>query len=266
MRAEGQPQPAPDEVGAALPTLPIGAEPRARSRRGARSHIVIAEELRRQIQLGMVQPGATLPSERELTRIYGAGRATIQRALNVLQGDGLVRRLRGRSGGTFVEEHVDIEHHLDLAIQRVTADRRRIEEAMAFRRLIEPVVVVEACRRRTSSDLGEIRKAQQQLRGSGTEADFMRHDDEFHAALGRATHNRYLEQTADDLRRALSDALWVLPGSNVWLEWTIREHDAILAAVSEQNAAAAATAARRHTGHTAESIRSLLAALPKGTS
>lgn len=253
MTPDGTPRATPDALPVSLP---------AGGRRGERSHVVIAEQLRRQIQLGMIPPGSALPPERELTRIYGAGRATVQQALNVLQGDGLIRRVRGRSGGTFVEEAIETELNLDVAIQRVIADRPRIEEAIAFRALIEPLVVVEACRNRSDDDLSAIRAAQTSLRGSGVESDFMRFDDEFHAALGRATNNRYLEQAAADLRHALNDAIWVLPGSDVWLERTIREHDAILAAVAGQNSSAGAAAARRHTGHTAESIRSLLAALP----
>jgi DNA-binding FadR family transcriptional regulator len=248
-------------AGAPAPPLATG-----RARRGERSHVVIAEQLRRQIHLGLIPPGAALPPERELTRVYGAGRATVQQALNVLQGDGLIRRVRGRAGGTFVEDTIESGINLDVAIQRVIADRARIEEAVQFRTLIEPLVVVEACRNRTRADLALIREAQGHLRGSGVESDFMRHDDAFHAALGRATHNRYLEGAAADLRIALNDAIWVLPGSEVWLARTIREHDEILAAVATQSMAAGAAAARRHTRHTAASINSLLAALPGGSS
>jgi GntR family transcriptional repressor for pyruvate dehydrogenase complex len=256
----GDPTMRPDEIAASFPAPSVHATP---LRRGERSHVVIAEQLRRQIQLGMIPPGAALPPERELTRIYHAGRATIQQALNVLQGDGLIRRVRGRAGGTFVEDSIETEHHLDVAIQRVIADRTRIEEAIAFRALIEPGVAVEASRRRTSDDLALIREAQEHLCGSGLESDFMRHDDAFHAAIGWATHNRYLQGAAEVVRQALNDAIWVLPGSEVWLERTIHEHDAILAAVTSQDGAAAEAAARLHSGHTAESIRSLLAALPK---
>jgi GntR family transcriptional repressor for pyruvate dehydrogenase complex len=259
MRSEGTPQATPDDGTRASPVSPLTA---ARPRRGERSHVVIAEQLRRQIHLGLIPPGAALPPERELTRVYGAGRGTIQQALNLLQSDGLIRRVRGRSGGTFVEDAIESELNLDAAIQRVIADRARIEEAVQFRTLIEPLVVVEACRNRTREDLAAIREAQAHLRGSGVESDFMRHDDAFHAALGRATHNRYLEGAAADLRHALNDAIWVLPGTDVWLARTIREHDAILAAIAKQKATAGAAAARRHTRHTAESIRSLLATLP----
>jgi DNA-binding FadR family transcriptional regulator len=261
MGPDGTSQAPPAEIAASRPASPSLGE---RPRRGERSHVVIAEQLRRQIQLGMIPPGAALPPERELTRIYGAGRATVQQALNVLRADGLIRRVRGRSGGTFVEDSIETEHNLDVAIQRVIADRARIEEAVAFRDVMEPIVIVEAARNRTRDDLALISEAQRQLRGAGVESDFMRHDDAFHAALGRATHNRYVESAAADLRRALNDAIWVLPGSGVWLARTIREHEAILAAVTSKNTAAAAAAARRHTGHTAESIRSLLAALPAG--
>ena len=188
--------------------------------------------------------------------------ATVQQALNLLQGDGLIRRVRAAPAATFVEHSIETEHNLELAIQRVIADRDRIVEAVAFRELIEPLVVVEACRNRTRGDLEAIARGAGAPARLGVESDFMRHDDAFHAALGRATHNRYLQRTAAELREALNDAIWVLPGSEVWLERTIWEHDAIVAAIDGQNAKAGAAAARRHASHTAESIRSLLATLP----
>ena len=46
-----------------------------------RAHEYVAEQVRRQLVLGLVAPGDALPPERELARMFGVGRATVQRAI-----------------------------------------------------------------------------------------------------------------------------------------------------------------------------------------
>ena len=60
----------------------------------------IAEDLRRQITSGALQPGSKLPSEDDLTKSYGASRNTVREAIRWLATSG---RVASRSGqGTFV--------------------------------------------------------------------------------------------------------------------------------------------------------------------
>lgn len=58
----------------------------------------ITGDLRRQIERGTLGPGALLPSEPELARIYGVSRQTARTAMQALERDGLVvvRPRRGR--------------------------------------------------------------------------------------------------------------------------------------------------------------------------
>lgn len=58
--------------------------------------------LRGRIDSGEDPVGVSLPSERELAQIYSVSRITVRRAIETLVGDGLLRRVRGRNGGTFV--------------------------------------------------------------------------------------------------------------------------------------------------------------------
>ena len=60
----------------------------------------VAEELRQAILEGELEPGAALPSERELARTYGIARNTARQAIAILQADGLVDAQHGR--GVFV--------------------------------------------------------------------------------------------------------------------------------------------------------------------
>jgi GntR family transcriptional regulator len=75
----------------------------------------VAEELRRrllaEIDSGALLPGSKLGSERELSEEYGVSRSTLRHVLAALQEAGLVRRVPGRAGGTFIS-HTKVERDL----------------------------------------------------------------------------------------------------------------------------------------------------------
>ena len=58
-------------------------------------HEHVADQLRAAISEGRLEPGARLPSERELARQLTVSRATVVSALNLLRGEGLVESRRG---------------------------------------------------------------------------------------------------------------------------------------------------------------------------
>jgi len=69
--------------------------PRARYRQ-------VADELREEIKRGTYPPGSMLPSQPELARKYGLNQTSINRAIQILRAEGLVRVEHGR--GAFVQE------------------------------------------------------------------------------------------------------------------------------------------------------------------
>ncbi|MFJ1542668.1 GntR family transcriptional regulator [Micromonospora chalcea] len=60
---------------------------------------LIANELRKRIESGVITPGGLLPAETALTAEFRASRGTIRRAIAVLRDDGLATTAHGR--GTF---------------------------------------------------------------------------------------------------------------------------------------------------------------------
>lgn len=64
----------------------------------------IAEELRRQIDSGLLPPGEQLPTEDDLMAAHHASRNTVRGAINQLAVSGLVTTMHGK--GTFVNEQV----------------------------------------------------------------------------------------------------------------------------------------------------------------
>jgi GntR family transcriptional regulator len=65
----------------------------------------VADALRDAIERGVYPPGSMLPPEPEIAAEHGTTRATVNYAMRVLRGEGLVRPRRGRAGaggGTYV--------------------------------------------------------------------------------------------------------------------------------------------------------------------
>ncbi len=67
-------------------------------------HAAIAEQVATAIGEGRLTPGERLPPERHLAESLGVSRMTVRQALGELERDGLLRRVVGRAGGTFVCE------------------------------------------------------------------------------------------------------------------------------------------------------------------
>jgi GntR family transcriptional regulator len=113
-------------------------------------HVTIASQVAAAIESGTLAPGARLPPERQLAESLGVSRMTVRQALGDLERDGLLRRVVGRAGGTFVREP-------ETAVQAVggtagiSAELRRQGGATG----VEPISAeVEPAGRRVAAALG----------------------------------------------------------------------------------------------------------------
>lgn len=226
-----------------------------------RAHEYVAEQLRRQIGLHLVPVGGALPSERELSTMFGVGRATVQAAIRLLEAERIVQTRRGRNGGTFVIARDQDVVAKDYLLVRLRRDRDRIEEALVFRREVDTFATTLAATKRSDEQLTEIRRALDRTAPAETDAEFMARDTEFHLAIARATNNRYVLESVEQLRLVLNDPIEALPESVPWRTRTVREHTAILAAIQARRPSEAGKAMERHAAGTERSIKALLAAL-----
>ena len=75
-------------------------------------YVAVKASLRRRIAEGGWQPGARLPSERELVQEFGCARMTVHRALRELEDEGLIERRQG--SGSYVAELHPISNLLQV--------------------------------------------------------------------------------------------------------------------------------------------------------
>jgi GntR family transcriptional repressor for pyruvate dehydrogenase complex len=229
--------------------------------RAQRAHEEVAEQIRRQIVLRVVAPAGALPPERELAKLFGVGRATVQRAIALLEDEGLVERRRGRTGGTFVVGEPGSAGSVDRLIETLRATRLEVEEALVYRLEVEPAAAGVAARRRSGEDLAAIEAAASAASSAGDDAEFMESDTAFHLAVAAATHNRFFAEAVERTRLALNDALIALPDSPVWHAWSKRDHDAIVRALEAGDHRRARAVMLRHVKHTDASVHALLATI-----
>ena len=226
-----------------------------------RAHEEVAEQLRRGITLRLVGADGVLPPERDLARQFRVGRATVQRAIALLQAEGLVERRRGRHGGTFVVGHVDVNSGASRLIYVLRRTREQIEEVLPFRLAVEPAAAALAALAASPRDLDAIATATEAAAAASTDGEFMTYDTEFHLAVARASHNRFFAETVEHLRLALNDTLAALPDSDAWHSWSNEEHRRVVRALRGRDAETARDAMAAHVLHADDAIRSLLGSL-----
>jgi DNA-binding FadR family transcriptional regulator len=226
-----------------------------------RAHEYVAEQIRRHIALRLIQPGEALQSERELAATFGVGRPTIQHALRLLEADRLVQARRGRGGGTFVSEPTGGDGARDDLLARVLSRRGEIEEALAYRRVLEPRVAREAARLRRRSDLDAMSSALAQMADATAEPDYMRYDTQLHLAVAGATGNSLMARAIEDIRLRLNDAMSLLPESDTWHRRLSGEHEAIVSAIEVRDEDSAESAMEHHVAASEQGVRAVVAAI-----
>ena len=216
----------------------------------------VAEQLSELILSDQLKSGQRLPSERALAEQLQVSRIVIREALSVLAERGLIE-VRAGSGAFVVPMEAEaVTRPLDLYLKRNNVDYAHLFE---LRHALEPAIAALAARRlgaETAEKLAENLAVSQHVAtviagaaGAGlAEAlrDFALLDLEFHQLLSAASGNPLFRLVLQpliarelELRREGAR----LPGT---AEQAVRDHAAILQAVSGSDAEGAAAAMRAH--------------------
>ena len=216
-------------------------------RRRPRLAQTIVDELRQQIESGMLPAGTQLPTEPQLEARFEVSRTVVREAIAELRAGGLVAPIQGK--GMFVTEPP-----VAAAVTLTPVEIQNIPqtlEMLEFRIALEAEAAAIAAYRRSASQEEAIRGAHLdmakriELGQPAVEADFA-----FHMAVAAATNNRYfVDSLARFGPRAIPRSQFpTLPGANdkQYLLGVLEEHDRILEAVADQDAETARAAMREH--------------------
>lgn len=203
----------------------------------------IADQIRGLIESGEVRRGARLPAERDLAKQLRVSRPSLREAIIALEIEGLLDVRVG--SGIYVRQRGAHVNGAELA------GASGPFEVMHARWLIEGECAALAAKRATAEQVRLLREAHlRMVEASRKDPNPLEADRGFHMRLAEASGNSALvlmvgtlwDQRVGPLYRALERKI---EHAGMAAE-TLREHQAILAAVARRDPAAARAATRRH--------------------
>lgn len=186
--------------------------------------------LRRMIVEGEIKPGERLVEDR-LSHILGASRTPLREALHRLEQEGLLSK---REGGGYELPLLSAEE---------------VEEAVETRALLESYAASLAARRAAPQTLADMERSVEDFRQAlerGDHRELVAQNARFHGLIGQAAASRLLSRLMQELeglveRLSAGPAEGREPG-----DWSVAEHEQILAALRARDPEAAALAAGEH--------------------
>ena len=207
----------------------------------------LADDLRRQIEGGLVQPGQRLPTEQALAAQYAVSRTVVREAVSRLRSSGLLVARQG--SGMFVAA-LDAARPLDFD-SSVLANLGAVLDVVEVRRALEGEVAALAAVRATAAQRAAIQAALALADASIASGSATIDEDlAFHQAVAEAAGNPQFPRLLRHLEQYLREAMTVTRRNESMKQEFItqvrQEHQAIVDAVLARDADAARAAAARH--------------------
>jgi DNA-binding GntR family transcriptional regulator len=186
----------------------------------------IYDQLRDEILSLVMSPGERF-TERALEARFEISRTPIRAALAKLETDGLV----ARDDRSWVVTPISLEE---------------LEQAIAFREVVETAVVKLACKHADPSDIDLVKEIIVSCTGDSPRCDWHRVGLDFHIELARLTGNAFYVRAVQDLMIRLCRARWLEVWTVEGQERSKSEHLHILDCIRGRQVQAAETAVRKH--------------------
>jgi GntR family transcriptional repressor for pyruvate dehydrogenase complex len=215
----------------------------------------VADQLRTLILNGDLAPGARLPSEPELSTMFGVSRSTVREALRSLSSQNLITTTRGVTGGSVVA-HPDPQHiseFLETSIGLLSGNRRvTVPELLEVRHMLEVPAARLAATRRSAEDVETLRRTIGEERVNTARADesFEGHR-AFHTAILNASGNALLEIVTRPIFQVIATRFRREQAPRNFWTTVHNDHERILRSIEEQDADGAAAAMGDHLRHLA---------------
>jgi DNA-binding FadR family transcriptional regulator len=211
------------------------------------------ERLLQTIRLGVIRPGESLPSERELATRLGVSRDTVREAIRSLADAGYLVARRGRYGGTFLSD--ELPAHTDGA---AGISRDVIDDALRLREILEVGAArMAATRTLTASEREELWSRLTDVRDAKLD-DYRRLDSRLHLAIAEAAGSPSLVPLVAENRMRLNGLLDQIPLLSRNIAHSDEQHEAIVMAILAGDGEAAGTAMRAHVAGSAALLHGFL--------
>ncbi len=222
---------------------------------------VVLDQLKHLLLKRNLKPGDKLPTEKELSELFGVGRPSIREAirslcmlgfLEIRRGDGIyVRKSNLHAYFNGIQESLEIMVRMEPDI---------LHELFELRKLLEPYAASQAAKNANDDDIAALRTAYQDLEmnisdsGSYVEMD----DFGFHKAVAHCSHNALLYHMINlmhALIRRLEYQKYAPPDMGAKFH---TDHRMIFKSIVNHSPKDAASAMRRHIRHGETLFRNFL--------
>ena len=201
------------------------------------------DQIKRLITVGTLIPGQRLPSERVLADLLGVSRPTMREAVRALEAMGIVSTRHG--SGTFVTD-LSAETLARPLTFVLDINRDALQELFEVRVLLEAGAAAAAAATADVDTCDQLAACIGQMREAADAEAFLAPDLSFHQIVHHASGNTLLFALMTGLRTLTRASLLASAAGDAARREAADEHEAVLAALRQQDGAAAGQAMRRH--------------------
>lgn len=204
----------------------------------------VAAQLHELILAGELEPGARLPSIRELASSFGVSIAAIRESLSALEAAGLLDVRHGR--GTYVRERPPIQQPFAGWLS-FGSDADELRGLIEARRVIETRIAELAAERRTAREAEAIAEAMRAMETAGSHlGPFVEADVAFHLRIAEAAHSPVLQRILAALATLLRQQIVIHIEANMtnpdYLRESLARHRRLETAITAGDVEAALSA------------------------
>lgn len=204
----------------------------------------VSARIERAILDGNLPPGSALPTEQELADRFGVHRSTVREAIRQVEQEGLLQRREGRRLFVVLP---GVEDLTPRATRLLLLQQTTFQELWELAVSLEPLAAGLAAQRCDARDLEQLRDNMAASDTAGDDAALVRLDVEFHALVGRASHNRALMLAREPVGLLYSPTLARIFGQLPQAKARNRQaHQHIVDALARGDAKASAEWTRKH--------------------
>jgi DNA-binding FadR family transcriptional regulator len=213
-----------------------------------RLHEDVSEQLLKAIHAGDFPVGSRLPSERDLSGLFGVTRPVIREALQTLERLGIIQIAHGERAEVLrVTADAVMAKFTESVRTLIATDPDALEHFKEARLFFEYGAARRAAERADTPGLAKLRQVlDAQRRAVMRKSEFIALDGEFHATIAELAGNPLFPAVSRGIFTWLSEyyrASVHMPGREFL---TIDEHEAIFACIERGEADGAEAAMRRH--------------------